>query len=211
MDGFGRQFGEEARELRDRLGFRRPGWVRATLIHTLVLGLFGFLLPYVKGVEFLDAVILGAYACLGVVFVAPAAAAPLEDPSPGRALARIAVCVLYGSAMSWSMLLGGLLTVYVTSPFLIGLEPEALGESLLFGVILSIAAAAMAVWIALRISAGAAKGTMRITFLALLLAFFWNARRLPEVALEGAGIAAVVAGAFVALLLLPGAARRPET
>ncbi len=210
MDGFGRQVGEEARGLRERLGFRSGRWLRGALIHILVLGSFGFLLPWAKGVEFLDSVILGAYACLGVVFVAPAAAAPLDDAAPGRALARIAVCVAYGCAMSWTMLAGGLLTVYIGSPFLIGLDPQSLAASVLFGVMLSAAAASMAVWIALRISAIAAKTAMRLVFLGLLLLFFWYARWLPDVALKGAGIATVVTAAFVALLMVPGTARRPE-
>ena len=103
MDPFRRPLASELRSLRQRVGFQRPGWIRAAIIHLIVLGLFGVLLPYAKGVEFLDAVILGAYACLGVVFAAPAAAAPMEERSASRALARVAVTVAYGTAMSWAM------------------------------------------------------------------------------------------------------------
>jgi len=210
MHSFGRNLAEELHGLRRRTGFERPGWRRAALIHLAVLGLFGVLLPYIKGIEFLDAVVLGAYACLGVVFVAPAAAAPFEVALPGRALARIIVCVAYGCAMSWSMLACGLATVYLRSPFFIGLDLAALGESMLFGVALSTAAAAIAAFLALRVSAGVAKAAMRVVFMVLLMTFFWYSRRLPDVALEGAGIAGAVAVAFMALLAMPNAAAGPQ-
>jgi hypothetical protein len=203
MAGFRRPLTEELRALRHRTGFAGAGRWRAVLIHSAVLGLFGVVLPYLKGIEFLDAVILGAYACLGLVFAAPSAAAPLESAPPARALARVAVCVAYGSAMSWILLACGLAVVYFSSPFMIGLDLRALGESVLFGAMLCAAAASLAAFLALRVSAAAARAAMRAVFLGLLLAFLWNARRLPEISLPGAGIAGAVALWFLTLLAIP--------
>ena len=88
---------EEASKLRQRLGFQKASWIRALPVYLLVIGIFGVFLPWQKGRDFLDSVILGAYACLGIVFAAPAAAAEFEkDPTIQVALARVAISVLYG-------------------------------------------------------------------------------------------------------------------
>jgi hypothetical protein len=201
MDDFSfRTLAAEAGDLLHRLGLHRGAWIKAALVHSAALLLFGVLVPYAKGLEFLDSVALGAYACLGVVFASPAAAVPFAQPSLGRAIARILVCVKYGTAMAWSMLLAGIVTVYSTSPFLIGLDLVSLAECALFGVALATAAAAIAVWVTVQFSAKAAKGAMRLVFVSLLVAFFWYSRWLPGVALRGAAVATVVAAAFIVLL-----------
>ena len=68
------ELAEEASNLRTRLGFRGRGWIRVLPVYLVVIAIFGVFLPWQRGRDFLDAVILGAYACLGVVFAAPAAA-----------------------------------------------------------------------------------------------------------------------------------------
>src|SRR5438876_6059194 len=104
---------EEASNLQERLGFRGAAWVRALPIYLLVIGVFGVFLPWQKGRDFLDSVMLGAYVCLGVVFAAPAAAAEFEKiPTTEKALARIAISVLYGELVAVAMLLLGMITVY---------------------------------------------------------------------------------------------------
>ena len=70
---------EEASNLRTRLGFQGAGWIWSLPIYVLVIGVFGVFLPWQKGRDFLDSVILGAYACLGVVFAAPAAAPEFDQ------------------------------------------------------------------------------------------------------------------------------------
>ena len=84
------ELAEETSKLRERLGFQGAGWLRTIPVYALVIGVFGIFLPWQKGRDFLDAVILGAYACLGVVFAAPAAAAEFERvPTIRTALARV--------------------------------------------------------------------------------------------------------------------------
>src|SRR6185369_12635620 len=66
--------------------------------------------------EFPDAVILGAYACLGVVFAAPSAASPFDGrPTIWKAGARVVISVFYGELLAVTMLLLGIITVYVSN------------------------------------------------------------------------------------------------
>src|ERR1700704_6683986 len=59
----------------------------------LILAVFGVVLPLLKGLDFFDPLILGAYTCMGVVFAPPAAASSFATASLSAAHARIAVCV----------------------------------------------------------------------------------------------------------------------
>lgn len=183
---------QEASDLRGRLGFQGPGWIRAMLLYLLLIGVFGVFLPWQKGRDFLDSVMLGAYACLGVVFAAPAAASPFEnDPKIGRASARVAISVLYGELVAGAMLLLGIITVYVVhrDRILVGPDLQSLLECAAFGLALSLAVSTAAVWLSVRFSPGAAKGAVRVVFLGLLAAFYFRSGWLPSVALRGAGIA----------------------
>src|SRR6266478_392652 len=100
------ELAQEASAMRGRLGLQGAGWVRATTVYLLLLGIFGVILPWERGRGFLDSIILGAYACLGVVFAAPAAALGFDQyPTARRALARVAIAVFYGELAAGAMLL----------------------------------------------------------------------------------------------------------
>ena len=71
-----------------RLGFRNDPsrqWVRAALLHGVLLAAFGIFLPFLQGVDFYDSILLGAYQAISVVFSAPAAAIRLKRPDMMRA------------------------------------------------------------------------------------------------------------------------------
>jgi hypothetical protein len=70
----------------------------------------------------------------------------------------------------------------------------------LLGVTASVAVASLAGWSALRFSPMAARLMMRVVFLALLLAFYYNARRLTDVAVQGIALCAVAIAVGVWLL-----------
>jgi hypothetical protein len=183
---------EEGLNLRARLGFQGAGWVRALPIYLLVIGVFGVFLPWQKGRDFLDAVILGAYTCLGVVFAAPAAAAEFEKiPTTRKALARVAISVLYGEFIAGAMLLLGIVTVYVSRAgrIVVGPDLRSLAECAALGLSLSLAVSMAAVWLSVRFSPRAAKTGVRLVFLGLLAAFYLRSGWLPTVALRGAGTA----------------------
>ena len=183
---------KEASNLRVRLGFQSSGWLRALPVYLLVIGVFGVFLPWQKGRDFLDSVILGAYACLGVVFAAPAAAPEFERvPTIQQALARIGISVLYGEFIAGAILLLGILTVYVSRAgrIVVGPDLQSLAECAALGLSLSWAVSTAAVWLSVRFSPRASKAGVRLVFLGLLVAFYLRARWLPTIALRGAGIA----------------------
>ena len=183
---------EEASNLRTRLGFQGAGWIRSLPLYLLVIGVFGVFLPWQRGRDFLDSVILGAYACLGVVFAAPAAAPEFEKhPSVQTALSRVAISVFYGELVAGTMLTLGITTVYVAhgGRIVVGPDLRSLAECAALGLALSWAVSTATVWISIRTSPSAAKAAVRLVFLALLAAFYFRSGWLPTVALRGAGIA----------------------
>jgi hypothetical protein len=183
---------KETANLRARLGFQGASWVRALPIYLVVIGVFGVFLPWQKGRDFLDSVILGAYACLGVVFAAPAAALEFERiPTVQQALARIGISVLYGEFIAGATLLLGIATVYVSRAgrIVVGPDLQSLAECAGLGLSLSLAVSTAAVWLSVRFSPRAAKTGVRLVFLGLLAAFYLRSRWLPTIALRGAGIA----------------------
>jgi hypothetical protein len=178
------------------------GRVKDFFIYGALAALFGIFLPWWKGLDFLDPVILGAYACLSVVFAGPAAAQAFAEP-PGtlkEALKRIAKAVLYGELIALALLGCGLLTVYLTRPVFLTPDLIELAKSAALGLTASFALASMAAWCALRFSVSAARGLLRVVFLALLVLFYLRSGWLPTVAGRGAWIGLAVALAFVALL-----------
>jgi hypothetical protein len=178
------------------------GRLRDFLTYGVLAALFGIFLPWWKGLDFLDPVILGAYACLGVVFAGPAAAQAFAPPpaSLGEALKRIAKAVLSGELIALALLGCGLLTVYFTRPVFLTPNLTELALSAALGLTASFALASMAAWCALRFSVDAARGLLRVVFLALLVLFYLRSGWLPSIAGRAAWIGLAVALVFVALL-----------
>ncbi len=174
------------------------------LLHLALVAVFGILIPWWKGVDFFDPVITAAYACMGIIFAAPAAAQAFSADRPQsmkEALRRMGRAVLYGEGLAAIFLVVGVLTVSLThGPRLMLPELDVLGETAVLGLAGSVAVAALAGWVTLRFSATAARMMMRLIFLSLLLAFFYSARRLPDVALQGAAYCVAVAALAVLLL-----------
>lgn len=186
------ELAEEASNLRARLGFQDTGWMRVLPVYLLVIAIFGVFLPWQKGRDFLDSVILGAYACLGVVFAAPAAAPEFEKvPTIQTALARVLISVFYGELLAGAMLMLGITTVYVSrgGRIVVGPDLRSLAECAALGLMLSWAVSTAAVLTSLRTSPQTAKTVIRLVFLGLLAAFYFRSGWLPAVALRGAGFA----------------------
>lgn len=181
-----------------------PKRAQQILTYILLGAIFGIVLPWWKGLDFLDPVLLSAYACMGFIFSAPAAAqAMAERPkSPADAVRRIAVAVAVGEVIALGLLFCGIATVYATHRItFFPADPLALGWTALLGLTGSLALSAMAAWIAIAFSANAARSALRFVLLALLLAFYLRGRWLPVIAIQGSVAAAVLAGVFVALAL----------
>src|ERR1017187_4424743 len=92
LNGMGHQLQYERRALLERIGIVGPRRARSILTHVALIAVFGVWLPWMKGIEFLDPVVLAAYACLGILFAGPVAAqAFAEDPWPSKAVAMARV------------------------------------------------------------------------------------------------------------------------
>lgn len=190
------ELAEEAAELRGRLGFQGAGRMRVIPVYLLLIGIFGVFLPWQKGRDFLDSVMLGAYACLGVVFASPAAAPEFEkEPTIQKAVARVAISVLYGELVAGVMLLLGVITVYLSrgGRIVVGPDLQSLAECAALGLTLSWAVSTATVWLSVRFSPSSAKNVVRLVFVGLLAAFYLRSGWLPAVALRGAGIALLAA------------------
>jgi len=193
----------EVSELRARLGFQATGWVRVLPLYLLLIGVFGIFLPWQKGGDFLDSVMLGAYACLGVVFAAPVAASGFTaTPTTQKALTRVVISVIYGELVAGTMLLLGLVTVYIShgGRVVVGPDLNSLAECAVLGLTLSLAISMAAVWLSVKFSPSSAKNVVRVVFLGLLAAFYLRSGWLPAVALRGAGIALMASVLFFGLL-----------
>src|ERR1700677_766670 len=91
------------------LASRLSGW-RSVLSHLALLAAFGFMIPSLKGIDFLDTQVLGAYACLGLIFAGPATAQAFPEgisSSFQQAKARIFAAVLYGEIVAMNLLGAG--------------------------------------------------------------------------------------------------------
>jgi hypothetical protein len=174
------------------------------LLHLALVAVFGLLIPWWKGVDFFDPIITAAYACIGIIFAAPAAAQLFSANRPQsmqEAFLKAGKAVLYGEGLAALFIVTGVATVSIThGPRLMLPELDVLGESAILGLAASVAVAGLSGWVTLRFSATAARMMMRLIFLTLLIAFFSSARRLPDVALTGAAYCVAIAAATVMLL-----------
>lgn len=146
-----------------------------TLFNNLLVAiLFGVLVPYVKGIEYLDLFLLLPYSFLSLFFVVPLVvdsvfASPVKRVRLGPLFRGVGIGWFTGVAVLWM----GIVTVSVRSGRLVA-PPAAVGLSLaVISLLGSIFAAALAAWTATRTNdASTAKARLRIGFLILLVIFF---------------------------------------
>jgi hypothetical protein len=136
---------------------------RQALVILAVVIVFGILAPIYKGFGFLDARIVAAYACLALLFVAPASS-EMGALHSGALAARIAIIVAWG----WG------LTVLILATAIVTLNVMARRGGLLAPPAEFLAA------LARRFSAVAVKNILRTAFLVILLGLAFGWRVLPE-------------------------------
>jgi hypothetical protein len=207
---------------------------RQALIILFVVIAFGILVPIYKGFGFLDARIIAAYACLALLFVAPAsaelAATQGKSAPASTVLGRIAIIVAWGWGMTVLILGTAVVTLNIANPGgtrrggFIAPPPQFVAAVLVFSLSASVAIALLGAVLARRLSAAAIKNILRTAFLAVLLTLALGSRFLPEnvtlaisdrfntrralthLAWESSVVSAVIA----ALLLLVLLKMRPE-
>lgn len=157
--------------------------VRQALLLIVTVALFGVLVPWLKGFDFLDPLIVLCYACLGVLYVAPAAAEAFGKQaaeSRQAALRKMITLVAYGSGVSLFMLFSGIVTVNATEWHGRFVSPRA--TLLLAAFMLSITACAGVVAITAVIASSygpkVSKSMIRIVLLVFLAALVFGYPRL---------------------------------
>lgn len=185
-------------------GSRIVGW-RSILPHLALFVVFGIMTPKIKGVDFLDSQVLGAYACLGLIFAPPATVQAFPKGASAsfkQAKARILVSVLYGEIVALTLLATAIATVYLANRGSYVPEPDwpTVARCAMFGLGASGFLASLAALITLRFSHSIAVMCLRVLFFALLILFYYRGQWLPEIGLTGASACLVAAGLLIELL-----------
>jgi hypothetical protein len=177
--------------------------LRPVILHLILIAVFGVFLPLRKGLGFLEPIMITAYACLGVLFAAPAAASAFSKGRPQtmrEAGVRAAKAVGYGEGLALVMLVAGVVTVSIANGRALFPELDVVGEGALLGLAASIALALFSGWMTLRFSAPAARMGMRVIFIGLLVLFVLRGERLPEIPLRGVELSVALSALMIILL-----------
>ena len=155
---------------------------RQALVILLVVIAFGILVPIYKGFGFLDPRILAAYACLALLFVAPASAELAAARLQCGLLGRIAIIVAWGWGDHGADSRHGHRDAECHDPpRRVHRAPVGIprGHSC-FQPERSIAVAMLGAVLARRFSAAQVKTILRTAFLVILLTLAFGSRFLPE-------------------------------
>jgi hypothetical protein len=177
--------------------------LRTVLLHLVLIAIFGVFLPIRKGLGFLEPIMTMAYACLGVLFAAPAAASAFSKGRPQtmrEAGVRVAKAVGYGEGLALVMLIAGVISVSVTHGRALYPELDALGLGAALGLAASTALALFAGWMTLRFSGAAARMGLRVIFIGLLMLFVFRGERLPEIPLRGVELSVALSALMIILM-----------
>jgi uncharacterized MnhB-related membrane protein len=176
------------------------------VLHLVLVAVFGVLLPWMKGLEFLDPSLITAYACFGALFAGPASIQAFQGGGPQRdgskstrpqtikeALRRLLRSLAYGEALILIFLATGILTVNLTHPGRVRLPLlDVLGETALLGLAAACVVVVGVAWMSLRYSKQTTRNAMRLVYVAMLIGYYYRPLRIPDIALTGAAIGAVI-------------------
>ena len=156
---------------------------QALIILGVVL-VFGILVPFYKGLEFLDPVVILVYACMSLLFVVPASADMFAADQPiARAELRsqLGMILAYGWGTTVLMLISGIVTVNVANWHGHALVPSTalLSSALLLSLTATMTVICGTALLAKRMGASSAKSLLRMSFLIVLLVAAFGFRYLP--------------------------------
>jgi hypothetical protein len=153
---------------------------RTTLTVLLIVALFGILVPWYKGYDFLDPILLAAYFCLPLVLVAPMAADALAGSADSvlATVSRALLVALYGCALGMVIIAAGVMTVNLATWHGRLLLPGAafLAAGVSFSAAASLGAVIVTGSLAHVFSPATAKTILRLLFLAALVVMVLLAR-----------------------------------
>ena len=183
------------------------GMSRIQIIAVLgAIALFGLLLPWYKGLDFLDARIVFAYACLSAVMAAPASASAFAT-AESRSLERIALIAAFGFGFAMASLVTALLTVNLTHWHGHALLPRTtfLGACVFLSAAAAMAVTSTSAFLSRYVSSQTIKTAFRFLFLLLIAALVYADRRTPqflEQAMTTSGLTRIAVECAIALFVL---------
>jgi hypothetical protein len=151
-----------------------------------VLLTFGILLPWYKGFDFLDPVMIMAYCCLGLLFVAPASAEAFatthQFSGPADVLRRMGAVLAYGWGVTIVILGAGIATVNFTHWHGSILSPSAtlLAAAVVFSFTACVAVIGVCALLSRKLTAASVKGIIRAVFLVVLALLAFGKRFLGQ-------------------------------
>jgi len=173
----------ELRRLLSYAGLTRPR-LYTTTVNLFVLLAFGIAIPWRRGYDFFDPVLILLYCLIALLFSAPAITDLLgTEWTDGHTIrARLYACSLYGWAAFVTVLVLGIVTVNIQyRAFGIHLPPPAvLTAALALSFTASLWVASCAALFAVVLSPTAAKLIIRAAFVFLLFALLFAGRWLPD-------------------------------
>jgi hypothetical protein len=204
MEGLARRIKVELGSLRAKTGLSRPIRWTPFLTHVAVVALFGVLLPWLRGVQFMDPALPTIYACLGPFFAAPAAIQLIrqQEGLEVHALAKVLAASLYGEVVTLVILILGFATVLLgyRRAYLFLPDPIFLLEAILLGVGVTLALTSFGAWAAIQFSPGLAMTILRGVFVLLFAFFILRSWWLPTLAVSGAAISFSLAAIFLVVI-----------
>ena len=150
---------------------------QAILVSGTIIILFGVVVPLVRGLDFLNPLLLSAYLLLAVVIVAPAAATAFagnEALDPREAVGKLALVSGFAWGLALATVAAGLITVNVASHYNRMLLPNLpfLAAAVLSSAAATVFTALVAAIVARRYSAEIARNAVRLMFLGLMIFIF---------------------------------------
>jgi len=158
----------------------RHGGGSSLMVHLLVIAAFGLLVPWWRGLDFFDPIVVLSYSAIAFLF-ASAAVTQLMAQDPARAIPAVIASGLHGWSLLAVTLLLGIATVNLTfrAPRLLHPNWKLLGASLLLALAGALFLAALGAMLSVVFSPSAARNSVRFGFLLVLLGFVVAPGRLP--------------------------------
>ena len=168
-----------------RSGFRRGG-TSTLMVHLILFGAFGVLVPWMRGLDFFDPIVVFSYSAIAFLFAASAVTQLMTEDSASARPAVVA-SALHGWSVLLLVLVLGIATVnYVyRAPRILHPNWELLIASTLFALAGALFIAGLGAMLCVVFSPSVARNVVRFGFLLMLLGFVFAPGRLP-VALQAA-------------------------
>lgn len=202
--------------LLSRSGFR-PGGSKSLLVNALVIAAFGVLVPWRRGIDFFDPLVIFVYSAIAVLFAGSAITDLLAANDAGdRPVPAIVASALFGWATAAIIYIAGIVTVNLDYGAKRFLHPSwsLFSSTLLFAFTAALLLAAFAAMLGIVFSPAIARTSIRLLFVLVLIAGYlesnylsadWqmavrrqmNTPGLTRIGLIGSAVAVVLAGGLI--------------